>query len=139
MPKVTVNWRFIVSLLCIIRFFKEIFYYIKFIFRRFFSLYDNKTSENNFLIDLKNVAKWLNVDIKSLRETLKKSYKKDIDYKDFTNKIQKKDQVDIHLKQRYYHQIALKKYVSLQNQKKVMKYVNILLKWKKLYSNIKII
>jgi len=33
----------------------------------FFSLYDNKTSENNFVIDLKNVAKWLNVDIKSLR------------------------------------------------------------------------
>ena len=56
----------------------------------FFSLYDNKMSDNNFVIDLKNVAKWLNVDIKSLRETLKKSYKKDIDYKDFINKIQKK-------------------------------------------------
>jgi len=36
----------------------------------FFSLYDNNTSENDFVIDLKNVAKWLKVNIRVLRETL---------------------------------------------------------------------
>lgn len=56
----------------------------------FFSLYDNNTSENDFVIDLKNVAKWLKVNIRVLRETLKNSYRKNIDYRDFTSKIQKK-------------------------------------------------
>jgi len=56
----------------------------------FFSLYDNNTSKNDFVIDLKNVAKWLKVNIRVLRETLKNSYRKNIDYRDFTSKIQKK-------------------------------------------------
>jgi phage anti-repressor protein len=42
------------------------------------------------VIDLKNVAKWLKVNLKVLRETLKKSYTKNIDYIDNSNKIQKK-------------------------------------------------
>ena len=56
----------------------------------FFSLYNQNTSDNDFVIDLKNIAKWLKVNIKVLRETLKKSYKKNIDYIDNSNKIQKK-------------------------------------------------
>lgn len=56
----------------------------------FFSLYDNNTSDNDFVIDLKNVAKWLKVNIKVLRETLKKSYRKNIDYKDIFDKIKRK-------------------------------------------------
>ena len=56
----------------------------------FFNLYNRNTSDNDFVIDLKNVAKWLKVNLKVLRETLKKSYTKNIDYIDNSNKIQKK-------------------------------------------------
>jgi phage anti-repressor protein len=56
----------------------------------FFSLYDNKTTNSDFVIDLKKIAKWLKVNIRVLRETLKKSYKENIDYKNFSEKINKK-------------------------------------------------
>ena len=45
-----------------------------------FSLYDITTIQTDPIIDLDDVAKWLNVNKRGLMRTLNKSYKKDIDY-----------------------------------------------------------
>ncbi len=46
----------------------------------FFSLYTVKTSKNDFVINLENVAKWLKTNRKELKKTLLRSYIKDVDY-----------------------------------------------------------
>ena len=84
----------------------------------FFSLYDSDTSENDFVIDLKNVAKWLKVNIRVLRETLKKSYKKDIDYKDSSNKIKKQGSGGHTLKNTLLTPNCFKKICQLTKSKK---------------------
>ena len=47
----------------------------------FFSLYDVKTSNDDFVINLENVAKWLNCKKFTLNDTIKNSYQINIDYK----------------------------------------------------------
>jgi phage anti-repressor protein/predicted GIY-YIG superfamily endonuclease len=47
----------------------------------FFSLYDHKTLDTDFVINLDILAIWLNAIKGSLKETLMKSYTEDIDYK----------------------------------------------------------
>ena len=46
----------------------------------FFSLYNHKTLDSDFVINLDVLAKWLQAIKNSLKETLIKSYTKDIDY-----------------------------------------------------------
>jgi phage anti-repressor protein/predicted GIY-YIG superfamily endonuclease len=46
----------------------------------FFSLYSVNTSDNDFIINLDNVAKWLNTLKKVLKTTLKDSYQENVDY-----------------------------------------------------------
>jgi hypothetical protein len=46
----------------------------------FFSLYTPNTKQNEFVINLESLAKWLNVDKYTLNNTLKLSYKKGTDY-----------------------------------------------------------
>jgi len=46
----------------------------------FFSLYNHKTLDTDFVINLENLAKWLQAIKNSLKETLTKSYTKDVDY-----------------------------------------------------------
>jgi predicted GIY-YIG superfamily endonuclease/phage anti-repressor protein len=45
-----------------------------------FEFYDEKTLQTDFVVDLDKVAKWLNATKKSLTETLRASYKLNIDY-----------------------------------------------------------
>jgi len=47
----------------------------------FFSLYDVKTSNDDFVINLENVAKWLNCKKFTLNDTIKNTYQINIDYK----------------------------------------------------------
>lgn len=47
----------------------------------FFSLYDHKTLDTDFVINLDKLAVWLKAIKGSLKETLMKSYTKDVDYK----------------------------------------------------------
>ena len=47
----------------------------------FFGLYDIKTSNDDFVINLENLSKWLKTLKKVLKSTLLKSYKLDIDFK----------------------------------------------------------
>lgn len=84
----------------------------------FFSLYNYNTSETDFVIDLKKITKWLKVNIKVLRETLKKSYKKNIDYIDISNKIQKKGSGGHTLKTTYLTPFCFKKVCQLTKSKK---------------------
>lgn len=46
----------------------------------FFSLYDQETSDNDFVIDLDIVIKWLGMEKFNFKKTLKSSYIKDVDY-----------------------------------------------------------
>jgi phage anti-repressor protein len=46
----------------------------------FFSLYQYDTKDNEFVIDLEVLAKWLNTAKGAIKETLKASYTKNIDY-----------------------------------------------------------
>ena len=46
----------------------------------FFSLYDYKTLDTDFVINLETLVKWLGAIKNSLKETLTKSYTKDVDY-----------------------------------------------------------
>jgi len=46
----------------------------------FFSLYDYKTLDTDFVINLETLVKWLGAIKNSLKETLTKSYAKDVDY-----------------------------------------------------------
>jgi phage anti-repressor protein len=84
----------------------------------FFNLYNRNTSDNDFVIDLKNVAKWLKVNLKVLRETLKKSYTKNIDYIDNSNKIQKKGSGGHTLKMTLLTPNCFKKICQLTKSKK---------------------
>ena len=52
----------------------------------FFSLYD-LTNKNVFIINLENIAKWLDSKKGDLKETLENSYKLNIDYKSIVKKI----------------------------------------------------
>lgn len=54
----------------------------------FLSLYDIKTKQTDFTINLERVARWLGTTIKKLRKTLYTSYENDFDY---TNKPIKKE------------------------------------------------
>jgi hypothetical protein len=47
----------------------------------FFSLYDRNTTDNDFVINLETVAKWLKSTKGHLKDTLKNSYSKNVDYK----------------------------------------------------------
>jgi phage anti-repressor protein len=47
----------------------------------FFSLYDVKTSNDDFVINLENIAKWLNCKKFTLNDTIKNTYQINIDYK----------------------------------------------------------
>lgn len=47
----------------------------------FFSLYDQKTTDYDFVIDFDTVVKWLDISKDKSKKTLIESYKKDIDYK----------------------------------------------------------
>ena len=47
----------------------------------FFSLYDVKTSNDDFVINLENVAKWLNCKKFTLNDTIKNTYQINIDYR----------------------------------------------------------
>ena len=47
----------------------------------FFSLYNVKTSNDDFVINLENVAKWLNCKKFTLNDTIKNTYQINIDYK----------------------------------------------------------
>lgn len=47
----------------------------------FFSLYDRNTTVNDFVINLETVAKWLKSTKGHLKDTLKNSYSKNVDYK----------------------------------------------------------
>ena len=47
----------------------------------FFSLYDSKTTDNDFVIDLDNVIKWLKTQKKHIKKTLMETYTLDLDYK----------------------------------------------------------
>jgi len=47
----------------------------------FFSLYDEKTKEDDFIINFDTVVKWLKIRKDSLKRTLLESYRKSIDYK----------------------------------------------------------
>jgi phage anti-repressor protein len=47
----------------------------------FFSLYDRNTTENDFVINLETIAKWLKSIKGDLKKTLTNSYTKNIDYK----------------------------------------------------------
>jgi len=46
----------------------------------FFNLYTVKTSKNDFVIDLENVAKWLKANRKEIKKTLIRSYEEKVDY-----------------------------------------------------------
>jgi phage anti-repressor protein len=46
----------------------------------FFSLYDHKTLDSDFVIDLDVLSKWLGGYKSNIKDTLLKSYTKDIDY-----------------------------------------------------------
>lgn len=47
----------------------------------FFNLYNVNTTNNDFVINLDNIVKWLKAHKKNLKSTLKESYLLDIDYK----------------------------------------------------------
>lgn len=47
----------------------------------FFSLYDLSTTNNDFIIDIDILASWLNVNKRSLKDTLEYSYEKNVNYK----------------------------------------------------------
>ena len=47
----------------------------------FFSLYDINTTNDDFVINLDNVAKWLNTYKRNIKKTLIESYQVDVDYK----------------------------------------------------------
>jgi len=47
----------------------------------FFSLYDINTTNDDFVINLNNVAKWLNTHKRNIKKTLIESYQVDVDYK----------------------------------------------------------
>lgn len=47
----------------------------------FFSLYDRNTTDNDFVINLETIAKWLKSNKGDLKKTLTNSYSKNIDYK----------------------------------------------------------
>jgi len=84
----------------------------------FFNLYNYNTSETDFVIDLKKITKWLNVNIKVLRETLKKSYKKNIDYIHISTKVEKKGSGGHTLKATYLTPFCFKKVCQLTKSKK---------------------
>jgi len=52
----------------------------------FFSFYKYDTDENDIIIDLNLVAKWLNMRKDNLKKTLIRSYIEDFDYKIIINK-----------------------------------------------------
>ena len=47
----------------------------------FFSLYDRNTTENDFVVNIETIAKWLKTTKGHLKETLINSYSLNIDYK----------------------------------------------------------
>ena len=47
----------------------------------FFGLYDFKTSNDDFVIDLEHVSKWLNCKKFTINDTIRKTYQLDVDYK----------------------------------------------------------
>jgi phage anti-repressor protein len=47
----------------------------------FFNLYDNKTNENDFVIDIEKISKWLKSRKETIKSTLTNTYIKNIDYK----------------------------------------------------------
>ena len=91
------------------------------------------------MIDLKNIAKWLKVNIKVLRETLKKSYKKNIDYIDNSNKIQKKGSGGHTLKITLLTPNCFKKICQLTKSKKGNEVREYFIKVEEYYLSIEII
>jgi phage anti-repressor protein len=63
----------------------------------FFSLYTIKTSKNDFVINLENVAKWLKTEKRDIKKTLVKSYEINIDYIIKKNNIKNYFINDIHI------------------------------------------
>ena len=55
----------------------------------FFNLYNVKTSNDDFVINLEKVAKWLNCKKFTINETIRNSYQIDVDYKINKSSIQK--------------------------------------------------
>ena len=47
----------------------------------FFNLYDVNTTNDDFVINLDNIAKWLNTYKRNIKKTLIESYQVDVDYK----------------------------------------------------------
>lgn len=47
----------------------------------FFSLYDENTEENDFVINIDAVSKWLTILRGNIKKTLVETYRKNIDYK----------------------------------------------------------
>ena len=47
----------------------------------FFSLYDENTSDSDFVINIDAVSKWLNIIRGSIKKTLIETYRENIDYK----------------------------------------------------------
>ena len=52
----------------------------------FFSLYDENTDNNDFVVDIDSVAKWLKIVRGNIKKTLNESYRENIDYKISNNK-----------------------------------------------------